>query len=125
MTIAAILRQEAFMDWYLKVLKKYADFQGRASRSEYWYFALFSFLIAMSLAVITYFVHVLSFLYFLYVLGVLIPSLAVGVRRLHDIGKSGFWCFIGLVPILGGLYLLFLVCQPSQSGSNKYGSTAA
>jgi uncharacterized membrane protein YhaH (DUF805 family) len=113
------------MDWYLKVLKKYADFQGRASRSEYWYFVLFNFLIAIGLAVIAYFIHFLGFLYFLYALGVFIPSLAVGVRRLHDIGKSGFWFFIALVPLLGALYLLILFCLPSQSGSNTYGNTAA
>jgi uncharacterized membrane protein YhaH (DUF805 family) len=105
------------MEHYLAVLKKYTEFTGRATRSEYWYFFLFNFLIACGLAIIGAFVHFLMVLYFLYALGVLLPSLAVGIRRLHDIGKSGWWLFIALVPLLGALYLLYLFCQPSKSGS--------
>ena len=105
------------MDWYLQVLKKYAVFEGRATRPEYWYFFLFNFLIACGLFIIGSFVHVLMILYFLYALAVVIPGLAVTVRRLHDIGKSGFWFFIVLVPILGVLVLLFFMVQPSQGGS--------
>jgi len=102
------------MDWYFKALKNYADFQGKATRSEYWYFALFNLLALIVLAGLGAVVHFLMFLYFIYAIAVLIPGLAVSVRRLHDIGKSGFWLFIGLVPIIGGLILLYFMVQPSK-----------
>lgn len=102
------------MDHYLAVLKKYADFEGRSTRSEYWFFALFNFLIAFGLIIISKFVPPLIFLYGLYALAVLIPSIAVSVRRLHDSGRSGWWIFIALIPIIGGIWLLILFCQPSK-----------
>lgn len=109
------------MDWYLQVLKKYAEFKGRARRKEYWYFFLFNFLIYVCLAVLAAFVKFLIVLYVLYGLAVLIPGLAVSVRRLHDGGKSGFWFFIVLVPFLGALVLLYFMVQPSQPQANEYG----
>ncbi len=101
------------MQYYLAVLKKYAEFTGRSTRSEYWFFVLFNLIIAIVLSVLGALVHPLMALYYLYSLGVLIPSIAVGVRRLHDIGKSGWWLLIALVPLLGALYLIYLFCQPS------------
>jgi uncharacterized membrane protein YhaH (DUF805 family) len=101
------------MNWYLEVLKKYAEFDGRARRSEYWYFALFSALVSMLLAIVGSFIH-FEYLYNVYSLAVLVPSIAVGVRRMHDVGKSGVYI---LIPI----YNLVLACEDSMPGDNEYG----
>ena len=118
----------------------YADFNGRARRSEYWYFGLFNVIIVI-LAVILDNVLGLNFtmstpdygygsteislgygwIYCIAVLIHLVPSLAVSVRRLHDVGKSGFWYFIAFVPLVGGIWLLILACTDSNSGENEYG----
>jgi len=115
------------MNWYLQVLKKYAEFGGRARRKEYWMFALFNviFLIVAIILdnVLGTTIGVLPYgvFYFLYALAVLLPGLAVGVRRLHDVGKSGWMMLIGLIPLIGAIWLLVLVCTDSQSGTNKWG----
>lgn len=115
------------IDWYLWVLKKYAVFSGRAQRAEYWYFVLFNCLAIIGLVIIDSItgsfdddagIGLLSGLYYL---GVLLPSLAVTVRRLHDTGRSGWWMLIALLPFLGGLILLFFTVQDSQPGGNQYG----
>ncbi|MFN8305197.1 MAG: DUF805 domain-containing protein [Ferruginibacter sp.] len=95
-------------NYYVNVLKNYANFEGRARRSEYWYFTLFHFIIAMVLS------YASMILYAVYVLGVLVPGIAVAVRRMHDVGKSGWYC---LIPI----YNLILALTPGVSGSNEYG----
>ena len=102
------------MKWYLKVLKQYADFNGRARRKEYWMFALFNFLISF---VIGFIGGIMEFtlLGTIYSLAVFIPSIAVAVRRMHDVGKSGWFI---LIPI----YNLILACTNGESGENKYGS---
>lgn len=97
------------MEYYLEVLKKYAVFEGRARRSEYWYFALFSGIISGVLTV-----GLGEGASGLYSLGVFIPTLAVGVRRMHDVGKSGWYL---LIPI----YNLILACTEGDRGSNYYG----
>jgi uncharacterized membrane protein YhaH (DUF805 family) len=115
------------MNWYLQVLKKYAEFGGRARRKEYWMFALFNviFLIVAIILdnVLGTTIGVLPYgvFYFLYALAVLLPGLAVGVRRLHDVGKSGWMMLIGLIPLIGAIWLLVLVCTDSQVGTNKWG----
>jgi len=101
------------MKWYLLVLSKYAEFNGRARRSEYWYFVLFNVIISIVLKIIGYVSH-FSFLDTIYTFGVLLPSIAVGVRRMHDVGKSGWFV---LIPI----YNLILACTEGQSGENEYG----
>ena len=88
---------------------KYVTFSGRASRSEYWWFALLSFIVGC--------IPVVNFLGILLVL----PGLAVAVRRLHDIGKSGWNLLWAIIPFLGALYLLWLYIQESQPGENKWG----
>ena len=117
------------MNWYLKVLKQYADFSGRARRKEYWMFQLFD-VIFMIVAMILDNVLGLGIaikgtgygpLFVLYVLARLIPALAVTVRRLHDVGKSGWMLFIGLIPLLGSIWLLVLMLTDSQQGTNKWG----
>ena len=114
------------MNWYLEVLKKYAVFGGRARRTEYWLFFLFNSIIVLVLGVIEAIAGItpdtdVSILGNLYSLAVLIPSLAVGVRRLHDTGRSGWWMFISLVPIVGAIVLLVFFVQDSQDGDNQYG----
>lgn len=116
------------MNWYLKVLKQYADFSGRARRKEYWMFALFNFIfliVAMMLDnVFGLTVGKLPYgvFYFLYAIAVLIPGLAVAVRRLHDVGKSGWMILIALIPLIGAIWLLVLMVTDSNPGINQYGS---
>src|SRR5688572_12459265 len=120
------------MKWYLSVLKQYATFTGRARRSEYWYFFLFNMLFAIAAMVLDYVLgttfqygsQIISFgyVYVLYGLFVFIPGLAVTVRRLHDVGKSGWWYFIILIPIVGAIWLLVLMFTDSDPGANKYGA---
>ena len=114
------------MKWYIEVLKKYAVFTGRARRQEYWIFVLFNVIITVVLTMIEGIADSdsegsRSTLATLYGLAVLIPSLAVGVRRLHDVGKSGWWMLIGLVPIIGAIILLIFAVRDSQPADNKYG----
>ncbi len=109
------------MEWYLKVLKNYATFGGRARRKEYWMFFLFNLIAALVLLVLDFVVGTYGVLYGLYLLGVILPSLAVTVRRLHDLGKSGWWVFISLVPIIGGIWLLVLLVMDGTAGDNPYG----
>lgn len=104
------------MNWYLKCWKQYADFSTRARRTEYWMFVLFNFLISCLL-----YICGLVILSYIYSLAVFIPGLAVCVRRLHDIGRSGWWYFIALVPIIGWILLLVWFCMDSQPGANKWG----
>lgn len=101
------------MNWYLEVLKKYAVFSGRARRKEYWYFGLFSTIISIILVVIGVKTGI-TYANTLYSLAVLIPSIAVGVRRMHDIDKSGWFI---LIPI----YNLILACTNGTVGPNEYG----
>jgi uncharacterized membrane protein YhaH (DUF805 family) len=116
------------MNWYLGVLKKYAEFTGRARRREYWTFVLFNILISIGLAIIDSLTGSFTFergfgvLGGLYALAVLIPSIAVGVRRLHDTNRSGWWLLIGLIPCIGFIVLIYFAVQDSQAGDNKYGA---
>lgn len=111
------------MQWYLAVLKNYAGFSGRARRTEYWMFALVNFIVTLVFYVLTFATHSGFFLVlvFLYALAVVLPSLAVLVRRLHDIGMSGWWILIGLVPFVGGLVILVFTLLPGNNGPNRYG----
>ena len=116
------------MSGYLEVLKKYAVFDGRAGRKEYWYFNVFSFIIIIVLSVIdmmtgTFNVTVgLGLLGGLYTLAVLIPGIAVSVRRLHDTDRSGLWLLINAIPIIGMLVFLVFTAQNSTPGDNQHGS---
>lgn len=110
------------MDYFLAVLKKYAVFSGRARRAEYWYFVLFNIIIGAVLGIIS---RVIgddnNILAYIYSLALLIPGLAVEVRRLHDIGKSGWWIFISLIPLIGTIWLIVLLATDSNPGENKFG----
>ncbi len=110
------------MNWYLNVIKEhYADFRGRARRKEYWMFVLFNIIFAIATTIIGALIK-FPYLGTLYSLAVLVPCIAVGVRRLHDIGKSGWMLLAGLIPIIGGLYLLYLFCQDSEPVTNAWGA---
>ncbi len=112
------------MNWYLAVLKKYAVFSGRARRKEFWMFQLINYLI---LIVILGIDRIAPESYqsvdfgLLYMLAVLLPWIAVGVRRLHDTGRSSSWLAISLVPVVGVLVLLKFCVEDSQPGENLYG----
>jgi uncharacterized membrane protein YhaH (DUF805 family) len=109
------------MNWYLEVLKKYAEFEGRARRQEYWMFYLFNFIISFLLIFLESLVGGPGILGMIYGLAVLVPGLAVTVRRLHDTGKSGLWILIAFVPLIGALVLLFFMILDSTPGPNEYG----
>jgi uncharacterized membrane protein YhaH (DUF805 family) len=109
------------MSWYLEVLKKYAVFSGRARRKEYWMFVLFNTIIAFVLAIIEALITGTSVVMTLYYLAVLIPSIAVSVRRLHDTDRTGWWVLIGLVPFIGAIVLLVFCVMDSTEGENRFG----
>lgn len=133
------------MEWYLKCLRQYADFSGRARRKEYWMFILFNAIISFVLGFIDGLLG-LNLLSYIYALVIFIPSLAVSVRRLHDIGRCGWWYLLPMVPFIGlsallafgsftssaaiilglaalgtGILMLIWFCTDSEGGSNKWG----
>lgn len=115
------------MDWYIKCLRQYFDFKGRARRKEYWMFALFNFIFAIGITIVDSMIMAStnsyngSFLLWLYYLLTIIPSFAVGIRRLHDVGKSGWMALVGFIPLVGVIWLIVLFCMDSQPGSNQWG----
>lgn len=115
------------MKWYLLAFRRFADFKGRSTRQEYWMFTLFNLLISLGLGVVAGLLGVGSehspadAISGLYTLIVLVPSLALSVRRLHDIGKSGWWMLLLLIPLIGALILLVFAIQQGEPGTNRYG----
>ena len=124
------------MKWFIKALRHYADFNGRASRKEYWMFALFNliFACAWKYLLVLVFKLIVDNHYDLtitsasiiasisYMIIMLLPSMAVTVRRLHDTGQSTWMILIGLIPFIGGIWMLGLMLMEGQSGENKYGA---
>lgn len=110
------------MNWYLKVLKQYADFNGRARRQEYWMFVLFNIIFSIVAGALDTTLGTWGAIGGLYALAILVPSLAVSVRRLHDIGKSGWMLLIALIPVIGVIWLLVLLITDSTPRSNQYGA---
>jgi uncharacterized membrane protein YhaH (DUF805 family) len=108
------------MEWYTGVLKKYAEFNGRAGRQEFWMFFAIHVGIFVVLAIIDAALGLNSVLPGLYWLATIVPVVAVGIRRLHDIGKPGIWILLGLIPCVG-LILLYFFAQESVAGPNEYG----
>jgi len=115
------------LNWYLEVLKKYAVFGGRAGRPEYWYFVLFNILVSVVLGFLDGMLGTFSsgarvgLLGGIYSLAVLCPSIGVGIRRLHDINRSGWWLLIGLIPLVGWIILIVWAATESDAGPNQYG----
>jgi uncharacterized membrane protein YhaH (DUF805 family) len=115
------------MNWYLEVWKKYAVFNGRARRKEYWYYYLFYMLIYIVLAIIDGVAGTFSeeagvgLLTGIYGLAALLPSIGVSVRRLHDTNRSGWWLFISLIPVIGIIVLIVFLVSDSKPETNQYG----
>jgi uncharacterized membrane protein YhaH (DUF805 family) len=116
------------MKWFLKVLNQYADFKGRARRTEYWMFTLFNVIFAFVAMTLDNLLGLADpmvgygAIYGLYALALLIPGIAVAVRRLHDVDKSGWMLFIAFIPLIGAIWLLVLFCKDGTSGENQYGT---
>jgi len=116
------------MNYFLAALKKYAEFSGRARRSEYWYFTLFYTIFLMVAwvldIVLSTNIEPMSYgvFYLLLAFGMFLPSLAVSVRRMHDVGKSGWFLLIALIPLVGAIWLLVLCFTEGTSGDNEYGA---
>jgi len=108
------------VDFYLEVLKRYADFNGRAGLKEFWMFTLFNIIVTIVLNIVGGLIH-LAFLGTLYSLAVLLPNLAVGARRLHDRDMSGWMLLIGLIPVFGGIALIVIFCLDGTPGDNRFG----
>ncbi|HEX5838009.1 MAG TPA: DUF805 domain-containing protein [Anaerolineales bacterium] len=115
------------MNWWLIAMKKYVDFSGRARRMEYWMFFLFNLIFGFGALALDMLLGSVSegsmfwLFYGLFSLAIMIPSLSVTVRRLHDVGKSGWWILISLIPFIGGIWLFILTITDSQAGENAYG----
>ena len=110
------------MEWFIKcVTTDYWNFSGRARRKEYWMFYAFNCIAAIVVGFIVGLFGLSEWLTYVYSCSIFVPSIAVGVRRLHDVGKSGWWMFISLIPLVGTIWLLVLLCTDSQLGTNKYG----
>ena len=120
---------------YKNVLtKKYAQFNGRAGRPEFWLYVLVNFVITMVLYILTIvgvatessaLALVANILLIVYALATLVPTIAVGVRRLHDIGKEGVWFCVNFVPLVGGIWYLYLCAQEGERTENRFGEPQA
>ncbi len=109
-----------FMQAVKSVLNNYTNFQGRSRRSEFWWWTLAYFIGYMVIVFIGGVVSAAELLGGIFVLALVIPNLAVSVRRFHDIGKSGWWILISLIPLLGLIAIIYFFVQPSE-GPNKFG----
>ncbi|MFB9077879.1 DUF805 domain-containing protein [Flavobacterium procerum] len=121
------------IEYYKKVVfENYANFKGRARRSEYWYYTLAQFVIMISIFIVASIIGAVFadaftglfvgyFVFVLYSLATILPTLGVVVRRLHDVGKSGWFYFVSLIPLVGGIWLLVLLVTDGDYGSNQYG----
>ena len=110
-----------FVD-YLK--NNYTNFEGRVTRRQYWMFVLYNVLVSFVIGFIGGLIPVLSFLSLLYVIAIIVPSVGLGIRRLHDLNLSGWFYLLVIIPFVGSLALLFLFCVPGDAGDNKFGPAA-
>jgi uncharacterized membrane protein YhaH (DUF805 family) len=110
------------MNYYTEVLKKYTVFSGRARRAEFWMFTLINLIISLVLAGIDAALGLTNVFGGIYSLAVLLPSLGVSCRRLHDIDRSGWWLLIGLIPLIGWVILIIWYAKDGDPGDNRFGS---
>jgi uncharacterized membrane protein YhaH (DUF805 family) len=116
------------MKWYVAALKKYAVFSGRARRKEYWMFVLFNIIFSFVAMIADNALGTAiegsgyGLVYFVYTLAVLLPGIAVSVRRLHDVGKSGWFLLIVFIPLVGAVWFIVLACTEGNPGTNAYGA---
>lgn len=112
----------SFTEAITSAFQNFANFSGRARRSEYWYFVVFNSLVSGILSFLqTRGIDFAGTLAGIFSLAVFIPSMSLAWRRLHDIGKSGGWFFIGLIPVIGWIFLIFWLCKDSEPGPNRFG----
>ncbi len=109
------------MQWYIDVVKKYVEYNGRARRKEYWMFTLFNFIITLVLSLIDELLGTWGIISIIYGLAILLPASAVCIRRLHDTNRSGWWLLITLIPLIGAIIILIFTIQDSEPGTNQYG----
>lgn len=114
---------DKIIDAYKRYFTNYTNFNDRTSRSDYWYVVLANFIVGFALGFIGGVIPALAFLGTLYSLATLVPGLAIVVRRLHDINKSGWYYLMCLIPLAGFIIVLIYLCQPSVNENNKYGQT--
>lgn len=108
------------MEWYIKCLRNYVNFKGRARRKEFWMFILFNSIISAALIIISMMVSDSAVVYTIYYLVTALPFIAVCVRRLHDIDRSGWWFLLNMVPF-GAFVLLWFHCKEGTSDNNRFG----
>ena len=111
----------SFVEAIKSVFTQSVGFSGRARRSEYWYFTLFQCVISGVLSGLAQQSNIFGILGGIFSLAVLLPSLAVSFRRLHDIGKSAWWLLLALIPVVGAIILIVFCCKDSEPGENAYG----
>ena len=115
-----------FFEWFTRPLQhQYADFTGRTSRKAYWMYVLVYFIIVVAIMVVEEIILATSVPSSLFTLAVLIPSIAIATRRLHDIGMSGWWQLIQLIPLLGWIVIIILLAKKGEVGENQYGPSTA
>ncbi|MEV7526102.1 DUF805 domain-containing protein [Streptomyces sp. NPDC091371] len=107
--------------YYTDVLKKYVDFSGRARRQEVWMFVLCNMVVEAVVLTLDVLFGAMFILYAVYTLAIALPAISLTVRRLHDLGKAGWWYFIGCIPIIGWIWMLVLMATAGQPHENKYG----
>ena len=115
------------MQWFVKAMKNYVGFSGRSRRTEYWMFTLFVILIGIAVSVVQRLLGMSNdtgqgALTWLYNVAIFLPSLAVGVRRLHDTDRSGWWLLIGIIPLVGAIVLIVFFASEGVRGPNQYGA---
>ncbi|MBE8718959.1 DUF805 domain-containing protein [Cellvibrio polysaccharolyticus] len=109
------------MEYFLSVVKQYVNFEGRARRREYWMYILFYLIFYVGAVIIDYVIG-LGLIALIYSLALLLPSISVAARRLHDTGRSGWWQLLALIPLIGAIIVIIFLVQDSTPGDNKYGS---
>ncbi|OTG83887.1 DUF805 domain-containing protein [Acinetobacter sp. ANC 4648] len=112
------------IDWFVKCLKNYTNFSGRARRKEFWFFVLIQFIILVIAQIIDSILHLKMVIYSIAALALFIPSLAVGVRRLHDINRSGWWYLIAFIPLIGAIFLIIWWATDTKQENNQWGNPA-
>lgn len=114
--------KSGFMTYFVDYLKNnYAKFDGRVSRRQYWMFTLYSMLVGIAFNIFIMILPFLAIFALLYAFALIVPSICLGIRRLHDLNLSGWFFLIALIPYIGGLALLFLFCIPGDAEDNKFG----
>ena len=109
---------------YMLFWKRWLDFSGRSRRREFWTAILYNTILSVLLALVDSLILGFFLTYMVFLLACLIPGLALNIRRLHDIGRSGWWCLIMLVPVIGAILYLIMLFKDSYPGTNRFGPSA-